>query len=234
MYERPQYVTLGMSRNPVATVPALIAAALLLGCGDNDTDGRSASDEGIDFDAFEDPATRGEQPGDVLVDDPFLAQLDHSWIGPVDGGFVIAGYDQHANMIGSISVYEIGSNQIQITHEYPRPCDDAVPQGAEDCADVLQITATLTEGWADVWQSATPAGLFTDRAHAILAKLPPETGESRFRCALKLAAAASACAGLAAGPVAAPGCFYLANEAFCECEVYQRQFPKVDWSEICD
>jgi hypothetical protein len=177
-----------------------------------------------------------EDIGDVAVADPWIAQLDHSWIGAVDNGFVIAGYDKHDNVIGKLSVYQVGSNLVQITHEYPRPCDESVPQGTEDCADILHVTANVADDSADVWLSATPAGRFTDRAHTILAKLPPDTAEGKLRCALTVAASAAACISVPAHPITGGlACAYGATEALCSCrEAFELAFPKIDFDEFCD
>jgi hypothetical protein len=197
-------------------------------------------DESGDTFAETGPFDEREQPGDVAAADPWLAEIDHSRIGAVDHGFVIAGYDKHSNEIGKISVYQIGSNLVEIKHEYPRPCDQSVPQGAEDCADILRVTAHVTgnveDDWADVWQTATPGGHFTDRAHAILAKLPPDTAEGKLRCVLTVAASAAACVGVSVMPLlTGPACAYGAYESMCACrEAFELAFPDLDWAEICD
>lgn len=225
-----------MARRPLARATAWIAASILaVGCGGNDSgvagsaggseDVAADSDSGEDFDRDESAATMFRQLSDVGNPDRWFDRLVRAEIGEIDGGFAIAGYDEHGNVIGQVSVTEIGPNLIAIDHRYPRPCDVATP--AEDCADALYIVLDFINESAQVDSNASPA-LFSDRATAIVAKLPPDEEISRMRCTLWLAAAAAACGSIGvAGPIAIPVCFKQAHDAYCECGVYQRQFPKV-------
>lgn len=170
---------------------------------------------------------------DVSIADPWHSRLDHSAIDEAESGLTISGYDLHGNMIGQISIAGAGQDILEITHRYPRQCAQEYP-GSEDCADVLHATVHLGEGWDDAWANA-PAALFSDRATALAAKLPPGTEEGRLFCALSVAAASAACASIAlSGPIGAPGCAVSSLVALCKCDTFHKAFPNVDWDELCN
>lgn len=111
------------------------------------------------------------------------------------------------------------------SYEYP---------GAPACADELRVTVHLAEKWSEGWSNASEA-LFTDRAAAIAAKLPPGAGEGRLFCALAIAAASAACAGTAiVGPLGIPGCALGALTSLCKCDTFRKAWPKVDWDGLCN
>lgn len=170
---------------------------------------------------------------DVAVPDHWHALLDSATIEEMEGGFMIAGYDANANVIGQILVQEAGPNIVEINHIYPRRCEQEYPDGPE-CADTLHVTVHISEQWNDAWSNA-PAALFSDRATALAAKLPPDTEEGRLFCALSVASASVACASIAlTGPLGAPGCALGALVSLCKCDTFHKAFPKVDWDKLCN
>lgn len=113
-----------------------VGAVLLVGgCDDFDADG--LGDEWMgDVENY--------RPGAVdvsLADDPFLAELDHVWVGSAGRGHAIIGYDAHENEIGRISVYPLGPDLLRISHRYPRSYDTTTTE--KECADVWDITVSL-------------------------------------------------------------------------------------------
>lgn len=200
--------------------------AIVLGC--------DASSEGLPtrYESIEAHA-KHEQPTDVAVPDTWHMQLHHATIDEIEHGVAIVGYDEHNAVVGKIEVIEAGENIVEIRHEYPRRCEQEYPD-APACFDELNVTVHLSEEWADAWANA-PAALFSDRANALAAKLPPDTEEGRLYCALTIAATSAACVGIAvSGPIAAPGCAVGAMHALCKCETFRKAWPQVDWDELCN
>lgn len=138
------------------------------------------------------------QPSAVDVGDPFLADLDHVWIGALGSGHAVVGYDAGHEEIGRISVYAIDSNSIRITHSYPRPCDDSRSEQA--CADVWDIVVSIAgepgDHRADIHQTL-PGALFSQRQTALLALVDPsdpsDTAGSPLLCTFGVLASGAAC-----------------------------------------